>query len=91
MREAESDELAVSAFVMPAHQTTLNVPAGMYIICWCSGPYWYGEQDLFGPAGSYQKSEPVEIKSLSYYHTFTLESVENGDISISRADPDDFR
>lgn len=91
MRENESDELTVSAFVRPGQQATLYVPAGMYTIRWCSGPYWYGEEVLFGRAGSYQKSEPLEIKSRGYCHTFTLESVADGDISIHGADPEDFR
>ncbi len=91
MRDADTDTVTVSAFIQPGKQVSLNVPKGMYTIRWCSGPYWYGEELLFGDAGSYSKSEATEILGPGYVHSFTLESVSNGDISVYGASPADFR
>jgi len=91
MRSAETDEPIISCFVRGGTKTTVRVPKGKYTIAWCSGPYWYGEQDLFGPNGRYNKSETVEILSTNYQHTFTLEASSDGDVSIYGASPEDFR
>ena len=91
MRSVETGEPAVSCFVYAGKSTTVHVPQGYYIIAWCSGPYWYGEENLFGPIGSYSKSETVEIKGSRYQHTFTLEASSDGDVSIYNASPEDFR
>ncbi len=91
MRNTSTGKIAVSAFAYPKKTTTVHVPKGYYEIVWCSGPYWYGEDVLFGSLGTYNKSEEVEIKSDDYYHTFTLVGTDGGDITIYRADPDDLK
>ena len=91
MRDADTDEIAVTAFAVPGKKTSIRVPKGFYTIGWCSGPYWYGEEKLFGDSGKYSKSDKVEILGSSYYHTFTLESSSDGDVSVYAATPDDFR
>ena len=70
---------------------TVRVPSGEYTIVWGSGPYWYGEELLFGDLGAYSKSDPTRIKGTNYQHTITLESSEEGDVNFHDADPSDFR
>ena len=91
MRQENGNRLVSSAFIHPGKSVNMRVPSGKYRIVWCSGPYWYGEQELFGDLGSYQKSDTVEILGKQYYHTFTLETSEDGDIHIYAGSPDDFR
>ena len=82
---------AATAFVLPGKTVTLKVPKGQYVIYYCAGPYWYGEEDMFANLGVYQKSETVEIKGTDYEHTFTLESDPEGDVSIYGIDPSEMR
>ena len=90
MRSESSGKTVASAFIQPGKTVTVKVPSGSYRLYYCSGPYWYGEGKMFASLGSYNKSEPVEIKSKKYVHTFTLENVQNGDVSVYNADPDEF-
>ncbi len=91
MRNAYTDTIAVTAMIREKKSVTVHVPQGQYEIAWCSGPYWYGTQELFSTLGSYQKSEQVQIMDSRYYHTFVLESSQDGDVSIYGASPEDFR
>lgn len=91
MRDASTNELAVSCYVAGGKNTRVNVPAGEYIIVWATGPYWYGEEYLFGNLGSMSKSEPTEIQKGNVVHSFTLESTDDGTIGIHDADLSDFR
>ena len=81
---------AVTAFVLPGKQVTFKLPQGEYRILYSSGPYWYGEEKMFAALGTYQKSEIVTIQGKNYSHTFTLESSDDGDVSIYDADPSEF-
>ncbi|MGI6726687.1 MAG: hypothetical protein ACOX62_11000 [Christensenellales bacterium] len=90
MRRADSNALAVSCFVEAGKRITVKVPSGEYTIAWGSGPYWYGEELLFGDLGAYSKSDPTGIKGRNYKHTFTLESSEEGDVGFHDADLSDF-
>ena len=91
MRDSLTDRIAVTALAMPKKKTTVHVPQGHYYIAWCSGPYWYGEQELFSSLGSYSKSDQVEILGKRYYHTFTLVTSRDGNIPVTGANPADFR
>ena len=91
MRSASTDAVAVSLFVLPGKQVNVRVPEGSYRLLYCSGPYWYGEEALFGDLGSYSRSDETEILGKQYTHTFTLETVDNGEIPVHTASPDDFR
>lgn len=90
IRKDGTDELAATVFIHPGKSVTLHLQKGYYCIYYCSGPYWYGEEDLFCDLGSYSKSEPTEIKGTNYTHTFTLESSADGDVSIYGSDPSEF-
>ena len=87
----KTESNAATAFVLPGKTVTLKVPKGQYVIYYCAGPYWYGEEDMFANLGVYQKSETVEIKGTDYEHTFTLESDPEGDVSIYGIDPSEMR
>lgn len=91
MRSAENNALAVTCFVEAGKRVTVRVPSGEYTIVWGSGPYWYGEELLFGDLGAYSKSDPTRIKGTNYQHTITLESSEEGDVNFHDADLSDFR
>lgn len=84
------DQIVMACFALAGKTTTVHVQQGRYRIAWCSGPYWYGEEILFGELGAYSKSETVEIKGTNYSHTFTLESSADGDVNIYGATPADF-
>ena len=91
IRGANSNEMVVSLFAYPGKQVAVNVPEGSYRLVYCSGPYWYGEETLFGDLGSYSRTDPTEIKGKQYVHTFTLEPSQDGEIPIHSASPADFR
>ena len=91
MQEENSGKVAGSVFVMPGKKSLMRVPSGMYSVVYCSGPYWYGEEKLFGNLGVYQKSEdPMEVKGSKYFHTITLEKTEDGNMPFENGSPDDF-
>ena len=91
MRDANTDNIVVTAMALPKKSVTVKVPQGYYYIAWGSGPYWYGEQELFSTLGYYNKSERVEILSPRYYHTFKLVTSNSGNVSVSGANPEDLR
>ncbi len=91
MQEAASGKVAGTVFVMPGKKAVMRVPSGMYDVVYCSGPYWYGEEKLFGNLGVYQKNqETMEVLGAKYFHTITLEKVEDGNFAFEDCSPDDF-
>lgn len=91
LRDDETDEVAVTGFIRPGKSLTVRVPKGHYYIMVASGPVWYGEEALFGDAGSYSRTEMFEVLGSKYYHTITLGGVVDGNISSYGADPSDFQ
>lgn len=91
MRDTATDTPAATCFAAAGKSVHVNVPQGEYIIAWASGPYWYGEELLFGNLCAMNKSEPAEIKDSSYKHTFTLEKSDNGDVGFTDAKLSDFQ
>ena len=91
MRDATTNKLVVSCFVLTGKNVSIKVPQGEYVIVWASGPYWYGENQLFGNMSVMNKSEQTEILGSRYKHTFTLEKSEDGDVSYYDADLSDFQ
>ena len=91
MQEAANGKVAGTIFVMPGKKALMRVPSGMYDVVYCSGPYWYGEEKLFGRLGVYQKNEePMEVLGAKYFHTVTLEKVSDGNYAFENCSPDDF-
>lgn len=90
IQEEGNERVVGIAFVMPGKQVLMRVPSGMYRIVYGSGPYWYGEEKLFGRLGAYTKSETTEIKGAKYFHTFTFGKVKDNNLSGEEASLDDF-
>ena len=91
LRDDETDEVAVTGFIRPGKSLTVRVPKGHYYIMVASGPVWYGEEALFGDAGSYSRTEAFEVLGSKYYHTITLGGVVDGNMSSYSADSSDFQ
>ncbi len=91
LRNDDTDEIVATAFVRPGKQVTMYAAKGDYKILYCSGPYWYGEEDMFLDLGAYQKSDSFNLKSSSSVITITLEVDPNGDLGIFNANPNEFR
>ncbi len=91
MRNTSTNRIAVTCMIHPKKNVTVRVPKGFYEIVWCSGPYWYGTEKLFGSLGSYSKSEATEILGSNMRHTIDLITAKQDGIPVHSADPDDFR
>ncbi|MCR4621065.1 MAG: hypothetical protein K5663_03185 [Clostridiales bacterium] len=90
IRNASTDKLVASAFLRAGKTVSLKVPAGNYILYYCSGPYWYGKTVMFSSLGVYQKSEVQQIKNIKNKYTqLTLHS-DGGNVKVYGADPNDF-
>ena len=91
MRNADTDAVAVAAFIQPKKSTSVRVPKGMYYLMVGMGELWFGEQHLFGDSGSYLRTEQIEILGSNYYHTITLGGVTDGNMSSYDANPGEFQ
>ena len=90
LRTSSDDRIAATAFIHPGKSVTLYVPAGTYRIYYCSGLYWYNEDEMFGDLGSYNRSEPVQFKT-GYIHSYTLETVDDGNTTTYKTDREAFK
>ena len=91
IRSADKNEPVASAFALPGKKVAVQVPAGYYRIAFCSGPYWYGEEELFSAAGRYYVSEETQILDRQYTHTFSLDPADEYELLFFEASPADFR
>ena len=90
VRNESNGRLAASAFVYPGREATVYIPAGTYRFYYCTGPYWYGEEDMFMDLGTYRKSEPFQARS-NHIITYTMGIVKDGNTASYQADPSEFR
>ncbi len=90
VRSAESNECVASAFVLPGKKVTIQVPAGTYRLAFCTGSYWYGEEELFSSLGSYYLSETTQILDRQTY-TFSLNPSNGEELLFSEATAADLR
>ena len=91
LRNERNGKVAATAFIHPGQEATVYVASGTYTLLFASGPYWYGEYLMFDSLGSYDKLESIKIRGSEYVHTYTLESVPDGNITVHDADPSEFR
>lgn len=85
-------------YVRAGSSASIKVKEGHYNAKYVTGPYWFGEDKLFGSSSSYTKADkPVEFNlryegSYVYYSqiTITLYSVLGGNLSTSDISPDQF-
>ena len=89
----DTEELAATLFIHPGKQVSVKVAKGTYRVIYCSGPYWYGEdvEYKFGDSGSYQMSDPVQVKGQNYTLTITLVTTNDGDLGVRNVDPSVFK
>jgi len=67
-----SDRRISVTYLAAGKKTSIRVPQGYYYFVVGVGKAWYGPENLFGPAGFYQKLGPVEIKGARWIHTYTF-------------------
>ncbi len=90
-RNEKTNKLVATAFIHPNKQVSMKIPAGNYIILYCSGPYWYGEKLMFNvaPHGSYSKTGTETVKK-NYKHTYTIYTKNEGNTDTYPANPSEF-
>ncbi|MCL1854103.1 MAG: hypothetical protein FWF86_00070 [Clostridia bacterium] len=71
-----SDRRISVTYLAAGKKTSVRIPEGNYYFVIGVGKAWYGPENLFGPAGFYQKMGPVEIKSKRWVHTYTFNARE---------------
>ena len=91
LRNDNTGDIMVSAFIRPGGSCTLYVPRGDCYVLYASGTAWYGEKLMFGNEGSYRRSVTFEVKGSDYFHTITLGTLKAGGMSSYDANMDDFR
>ena len=84
------DRHTVVCFYVKSNSTaTVAVPTETLYVYFAQGSKWYGWSDLFGGETTYSMDpEPVDFST--YTFEYTLYEVENGNLSLSEVDPDDF-
>jgi len=68
----------------------VRVRSGDYYFLIAAGEIWYGEEELFGYDGNYSSTDLLEVAGSNYYHTVTLETTTDGNMSVYGADPSSF-
>lgn len=91
LRSSADDSLLVSLFIRPGGSATVRARQGDAYFLIAAGNTWYGEEGIFGPDSSYSMTDTFEVKSSRYYHTITLEPVDEGNMRMWGVDPDKFR
>lgn len=91
LRSGADDSLLVSLFIRPGGSATVRARQGDAYFLIAAGNTWYGEEGIFGPDSSYSMTDTFEVMSSRYYHTITLEPVEEGNMRMWGVDPDRFR
>lgn len=91
IRSSESNRKLVSLFIRPGSSATVRVPRGDAYLLIAAGTTWYGEEGIFGPNSRYSKTDDFEVLSSRYYHTITLEPVDDGNMKMWSVDPEMFR
>lgn len=80
----------ISFYVRAGDTVTVGVPAEYLYVYFASGDTWYGKTDLFGEKTYYQKVDDVRDFT-EYTWEFTLYPVNNGNLSLTPVDEDDFK
>lgn len=88
--EYYTDKLTATGFIGPGKSCTFYAPKGDYIFKIYSGETWYGEEVKFSEDSYPSFSELFEVASSNYYHTVTLQTMEDGNFSVYDYDPRDF-
>lgn len=74
LRDEGTGEVSAASFIHPGKQSIVRVPAGEYRVYFCSGPYWYGTEELFASCMSrYMVSDPLRVKGSGYENILILD------------------
>ena len=81
-------------FIHGGQTVNIKVPLGNYVMKYCTGKDWYGYKELFGPDGSYSKSEDlfnfiITDNQVSGF-TVTLYGVVSGNLETHAINRKDF-
>ena len=86
--------LVKAAFFAPGDNYSIGLPAGRYTFKIGYGNQWFGEEDMFGPKGSYSvmRFEDGTSTYLSYFYDYTIHLAvdEGGNVSNQSVSADDF-
>lgn len=86
-----SGELVRTLFICSGQSYTTYMPKGSYITKYASGKNWYGEKEMFGDEGTYQKTDTVlEFEASGKGYEITLKNVAGGNLSSSPQKKDGF-
>ena len=81
-------------FIYGGRTVHVNVPLGKYVMKYCNGNKWYGYKELFGPAGSYNKSTDLfnfdRSNNRANGYTITLYAVTSGNLKTRPINRKDF-
>jgi hypothetical protein len=64
----------------------MSIAPGYYRVTYGSGPYWYGEEEMFGDDGYYMASEDIYKFQNNYIHTLSLRVEKGGGKSVEYND-----
>jgi hypothetical protein len=77
-------ELVKTVFIKSSDSITFYLPKGSYILKYATGSSWYGEEEMFGENGIYQKAETtLEMTTEGNGYEITLQKVANGNLDSS--------
>ena len=94
----ENPDKYVAFYVRPNESVSVRLVDGVYELRYATGERWFSREELFGSATRYVKAdEVIEFETTRsgdsvYYSTVTvtLYTVQNGNLSVSSLDADEF-
>lgn len=94
----ENPDKYVTLYVRPNESASVRLVDGSYELRYATGARWFSRDELFGSATRYAKAdELIEFETTRsgnsvYYSTVTvtLQSPQNGNLSVSALDPEEF-
>lgn len=84
--DANTDEMERLIFLESGMYCTVRIPQGDHYFVIGMGKLWYGEDKLFGEAGSYSKTPTFTILGKEYTYTVTLNPKKHGNTEIEQID-----
>lgn len=77
----ETDKICKTLFINSGETLTTRMPKGEFIVKYASGEKWYGQKEMFGEAGSYNKCDTVfKFHTRDEGYEITLEKVKDGNL-----------
>lgn len=84
-------QLVKTLFIRAGDSVHTNLGQGSYVVKYASGDTWYGEEEMFGDTGVYQKADTVlEYSESGVGYELTLENVVGGNLGSVGQNKDSF-